>query len=282
MSAQRRRITRQRFFYRERHMTSLGLQAIGTGRCQKRFREEQPIRHRRVPWYVLILITRGRGWFWSEQSGSFDCKTGDGFLLFPGERHGYGVVDGHDFEETWVAFAGQGAVLAEEEGLYSRRCAFYPELSKTAGDWVERIYQAGYANDVQEQGRMPGWIHQMLIEIDRRQERAGELGDPQLERIRERLCEEATGTVDLEALARECGLGYSSMRVRFREAYGMPPGRYHLVQKMNVACSLLSSGLRVTEVANAVGIEDSFYFSRLFKRYIGQSPQVFLKTQTAS
>jgi len=58
----------------------------------------------------------------------------------------------------------------------------------------------------------------------------------------------------------------------------MPPKRYAISLKINLACDLLSSEMySVSQVAEMSGYDDIYFFSRQFKEYIGISPTEFIK-----
>ena len=53
----------------------------------------------------------------------------------------------------------------------------------------------------------------------------------------------------------------------------MPPMDYFIQLKMQKACELLySENMKVKDVAEAIGYEDPFYFSRQFKKHMKVSP----------
>ena len=54
----------------------------------------------------------------------------------------------------------------------------------------------------------------------------------------------------------------------------MTPIQYQMQQKMNYAAKmLLYSDKTVTEIGEEVGMKDSNYFSKVFKKYMGKSPR---------
>ncbi len=63
---------------------------------------------------------------------------------------------------------------------------------------------------------------------------------------------------------------------RFREGVGMPPIEYLLRLRLRRAASLLrDTSQSITDISSAVGIMDSNYFSRQFKRIYGVNPRAF-------
>jgi len=63
----------------------------------------------------------------------------------------------------------------------------------------------------------------------------------------------------------------------FKESFGVSPSRYAVDLRMAAARKLLERepGLEVKEVAAGLGYSDQCYFSRAFKRIVGQSPQEY-------
>lgn len=59
----------------------------------------------------------------------------------------------------------------------------------------------------------------------------------------------------------------------FRKKTGMPPLAYFIHLKMQKACQeLIQSDMLIKQIANDLGYEDCFFFSRIFKKYMGISP----------
>ena len=59
---------------------------------------------------------------------------------------------------------------------------------------------------------------------------------------------------------------------------GLSPMDYYIKMKIQYACQLLSqSDLKIKEVAEKIGYEDPYYFSRLFKQVMNKSPKDYRK-----
>lgn len=61
-------------------------------------------------------------------------------------------------------------------------------------------------------------------------------------------------------------------RRAFRDRIGMTPQKYRELKRMEFAVSRLGQGHSVKQVAAELGYSDPYFFSRMFKRYIGSSP----------
>ena len=60
---------------------------------------------------------------------------------------------------------------------------------------------------------------------------------------------------------------------QFRKHFGMPPMAYFLRMRMYKAMGMLTgTDLSIEEISHAVGISDTSYFSRIFKKHCGVTP----------
>jgi AraC-like DNA-binding protein len=83
---------------------------------------------------------------------------------------------------------------------------------------------------------------------------------------------------DLESLAGRCNMSVSTFQRRWNESMGITPARYALGLKLQEACRLLiETSDSISEVANACGFDDEFYFSRCFRRQFGSPPRNYRK-----
>lgn len=80
----------------------------------------------------------------------------------------------------------------------------------------------------------------------------------------------------LEVLGQQAGLSRSALAERFRNAMGDTPLNHLRTLRMQKAMQLLSDTRQTLEqIAQAVGYQDAFGFSKVFKRTTGQSPREF-------
>ncbi|MCD8739993.1 AraC family transcriptional regulator [Mucilaginibacter roseus] len=83
----------------------------------------------------------------------------------------------------------------------------------------------------------------------------------------------------VDDMANQHKLSSSYFSIIFRKATGMPPIDYFINLKMQKACQLLfSEEIRIKTVASNLGYEDQYYFSRLFKKFMGMSPEQYRST----
>lgn len=106
--------------------------------------------------------------------------------------------------------------------------------------------------------------------------------DPQIGRILTLMNEETTHPWTLEELARRVGLSRTALAERFRETMGDTPLNHLRTLRMQRAVQLLTETDRpLGAVATAVGYQDAFSFSKVFKRSVGMSPKDFRQRDAA-
>lgn len=89
----------------------------------------------------------------------------------------------------------------------------------------------------------------------------------------------------LEALAREAGLSRTVLAERFRSTMGQTPLAHLRTLRLQKAMQLLgdaqAAGRKLEDVAQSVGYQDAFGFSKAFKREVGLSPGEFRRRDLA-
>lgn len=106
--------------------------------------------------------------------------------------------------------------------------------------------------------------------------------DPKIGRVVALMHEDAAKSWTLDNLARASGLSRTTLAERFRTVMGETPLTYLRKLRMQRAMRLLEKDDRaVGSVAEAVGYQDAFSFSKVFKRTTGMSPKTFRERNEA-
>lgn len=80
-------------------------------------------------------------------------------------------------------------------------------------------------------------------------------------------------SLTISSLAKSAGLSTRQFSDEFYRAFGIRPMNFIISKRLSHANQLLQSGYSVHQVAETVGYKDPFYFSRLFKKYMGYPPR---------
>ncbi|QGY45733.1 helix-turn-helix domain-containing protein [Maribellus comscasis] len=84
--------------------------------------------------------------------------------------------------------------------------------------------------------------------------------------------------LSLKQLAKEVHLSGSYFSRLFLSRTGFPPIDYFNQLKIQQSCRLLDNKeLSIADVAREIGMEDQFYFSRMFRKVMNQSPREYRK-----
>jgi AraC-like DNA-binding protein len=103
---------------------------------------------------------------------------------------------------------------------------------------------------------------------------------PALERMTAHIAANLDRALDVAEVAAIGGCSTATAERVFTRYTGSSVGAWIRATRMREAATLLrTSGLRVSEVARAVGIADPLYFSRVFRRTFGVAPSRYARDQ---
>lgn len=89
----------------------------------------------------------------------------------------------------------------------------------------------------------------------------------------------AAEKISLQAIAEEFGFNYTYLSYLFKKTLGKSPSEYLTQCRIDQAKRLLTQSEEhsIKEISNAVGYDDPYYFSRIFKATTGLSPSEYRK-----
>ncbi len=202
------------------------------------------------------------------------------FIWTPGTRHHFGHPE-RPWKHSWVHC--DGSAVAGDisgSGLPIGQPVTLPDTSLT-DRCLRFIYaeiQAHTEPDPVILAHLFGiWIRELqrVVNPVRAAARAPKRFLPVTRYIEENLAQPIT----LKDLAGRANLCASQFSVEFKRCFGRSPIDYVLDQRLKLAIYYLRDhNLTVSEVAEKVGFQDAFHFSRQFKKRHGTSPLLYRRT----
>jgi AraC-like DNA-binding protein len=227
--------------------------------------------------FALVYISNGNGKFESKLDAPAAIGAGHAFLLFPGVWHRYVPDPDTGWHEHWIGFDGETARHWLKHKFISTK---NPVLKINAEDTVlatfSRVMQSIRANRPALQQILAGATANLLglfYSAQQAQPAAETQNSNAIEIAITRIQNEFGRELDMKALARELGVGYSWLRHTFTAHTGLSPHQYLLEFRLVSARTLLAeTKLSIKEIATQTGFGDEFYFSRLFRQKLNLTP----------
>jgi AraC-like DNA-binding protein len=131
---------------------------------------------------------------------------------------------------------------------------------------------------LERESLLADWLHDVSDDSQPRADRRRSARrDPALGRACEFLQDELAANVTLAELERAAGVSRHRLSRSFRAAYGMPPHRFQLAQRIRIARQMLERGVAIAEVAQATGFFDQSHLHRHFRRTLGMTPASYAR-----
>lgn len=230
---------------------------------------------RLFPSFIMALIVNGSGTFWPEPDHPEKINSGTLIRVAPHTWHRYHPDENVGWKQHWVVFDGAYAEL-----LYNRGVLGPPRSYVSVGHddllvhGMERLVETSRSETPFISAELRGLLFQVIqrgSELVKRSALGSRL--PAVHAMMDHIERHWRDSIHVEDLSAKFGLSDSHLRRLFRRETGMSPRDYQLSIRINNAKSLLEQQhMTVQEVAWAVGMEDQYYFSRLFKARTGVPP----------
>ena len=238
--------------------------------CVGAVSQEEPFSNRSVRKdYYYIYVLQGKMILKEEV-----LCPGDVIIFEPGYPYQYESEGNTSY--VWVHYTGY------EAGAFTRQV--FPKVNekqhigfqKELAACFQRLYREFMIHDEME-AQLSVCILKEILLLTGRYARTGEKNNLPLAAM-EYIHRNFREDMDVDQLARLENRSVTSFRCMFKAHTGMAPNEYIIMQRISAACQLLTqTDKSVGTIASEVGYHDQYYFSRIFKKMVGISPQRYRK-----
>lgn len=243
---------------------------------------------RRLDELHLVYIDSGSGWYTNDSGDCFPVRPGTALLLYPNAYHAYAPDAASGWSEYWVGCDGSYPRWLIEEDAFTIKNSLVrvdgcPGLRE---DFRQLCLLAASDQPAGLKAQLlGGCINRLLGRILVLQTRGAREGADDassgsglaVEAVRAYLDGRVEGEADMGELPGLSGMRYDRLSRLFQASTGYTPHQYYLQKKIEAAIVLLGSGLSVKETSFRLCFDSPYYFSRLFKKKTGSSPQEYKK-----
>lgn len=233
--------------------------------------------------YLFHYVISGTGILMADDSSgttqTYQVRSGQGFMLFPGQITTYIADEKLPWEYTWLEF--DGLRVRELLGLtgLSLDAPIYRASSKELRSRMmdEMLYIAKHADE--SPFHLIGHLYLFLDYMSRSVSsmtlgKGGKLQDFYMKEALSFIEQNFQNDITIEDIAAQCGLNRSYFGKIFRDALGKSPQEFLISYRMAKAAELLKlTKLSIGDIGNAVGYPNQLHFSRAFKNVYHISPR---------
>ncbi|MFW4481622.1 MmsAB operon transcriptional regulator MmsR [Pseudomonas aeruginosa] len=228
--------------------------------------------------HLLIYCSEGQGLLRVREGEAWrEYRVGSGDLLWlpPGMAHDYAADDRQPWTIFWTHLRGDSATWLQHSSGYRDTPLRHWGLQHALLGGFEQLLEvrhSGYRfqHFLLAASRLRSLLCQLPLLRPLRE------GSLDLDGLHAYMREHLHARLELERLAAFCNLSKFHFVSRYKAITGRTPIQHFLHLKIEYACQLLdSSDQSVARVGQAVGYDDSYYFSRLFSKVMGLSPSAY-------
>lgn len=233
--------------------------------------------------YQLLYIANGKGHFYFKNTGEETIVQKGNMILFrPGEPQVYYYYAVDKTEVYWIHFT--GALVEDYLDNYElpkNENVFFTGVSPDYPWIFNQIIRELQLQRINYEEMLRILLRQILLVINRYVKEGGERKNAlvnEMERAAHYFEENYNKDISIQQYAQEHLMTVNRFIICFKKIMKMTPMQYIMLFRITAAKGYFdSTNKNITEVAKAVGYDNPLYFSRVFKKHTGYSPNEYKK-----
>ena len=233
--------------------------------------------------YLFHYVLSGTGTLMADnakgETQTYSIKSGQGFLIFPGQITTYYADLRLPWEYVWIEFDGLRVKEALDLTELSMNSPVYRSNSKDLREQLvnEMMYIAHHAKE--SPFHLIGHLYlffDYLMQSSKSTKlvHSSKMSDFYIKEAIHFIEQNFQNNITVEEIASVCGINRSYFGKIFRKSIGRSPQEFLMNYRMVKATELLKlTSLSIAEIGSAVGYENQLHFSRAFKTVYGISPR---------
>ncbi|MGL6173912.1 MAG: AraC family transcriptional regulator [Cellulosilyticaceae bacterium] len=228
--------------------------------------------------YQIIYIAKGKGYFILDGKEK-EIEEGNIIFYRPGQMQQYSYSYKDQSEIYWIHFTGYEVEHYLRELKFGENQVYEVGFSKEYTELWNRIIAEIQVKRLCYESIVEGTLLQLLGMMGRNiYEEAQNTTRGYIQQIIEEIHKSNYNPLMIKEYAKQCNMSVCWFINSFKQFTGMTPQQYIIQMKINKAKGLLvDTQLNIGEIADILGFQNAFYFSRVFKKATGVSPKEWRK-----
>ena len=235
--------------------------------------------------YLFHYVISGTGTLMADnakgETQTYYIKSGQGFLIFPGQITTYIADNNLPWEYAWIEFDGLRVKEAIDRTDLSLNQPDYRSHSKELRELMMNEILYIVKNSGESPFHLIGHLYlffDYLIQSTKSSNlvSSSKMSDFYIKEAISFIEQNFQNNITIEDIASVCGINRSYFGKIFHKSVGKSPQEFLINYRMIKATELLKlTSLSIADISSAVGYENQLHFSRAFKTIYGVSPRTW-------
>ena len=233
--------------------------------------------------YLFHYVLSGTGTLMADDAKghtqTYSVKSGQGFMIFPGQINTYIADSKLPWEYVWIEFDGLRVKEALGATDLSLNMPVYHSHSKELREKLAEEMLYIVHNPKEPPFHLIGHLYLFLNYLLQSAKSTkivqnGRMSDYYIKEAMNYIEQNFQNNISIEDIAAVCGINRSYFGKIFKNSVGQSPQEFLMNYRMIKATELLKlTSLSIADIGSAVGYENQLHFSRAFKNIYGVSPR---------